>query len=104
MVAPDQFVAVGKLVSKAGTVGMNVPRVQDLAGWAGEHTQPRSVGFLQRSVLFLSKPYPRRVSRFPVAWVQHAGGRMTFSTLILILLLTFAGAGALERLRSTLIK
>jgi hypothetical protein len=31
-------------------------------------------------------------------------GRMTVSTLILILLLTFAGAGALERLRSTLIK
>jgi hypothetical protein len=32
------------------------------------------------------------------------GGRMTVSTLILILLLTFAAAGALERLRSTLIK
>jgi hypothetical protein len=32
------------------------------------------------------------------------GGRMTVSTLILILLLTFAAAGALERLRSILIK
>jgi hypothetical protein len=39
-----------------------------------------------------------------VAWGQHAGGRMTVSTLILILLLTFAAAGALERLRSTLVK
>ena len=61
---------------------------------------PHSVGFLQRSVLFLSKPHTRRV------FLSHdmQEGRMTVSTLILILLLTFAGAGALERLRSTLIK
>ena len=32
------------------------------------------------------------------------GGRMTVSTLVLILLLTFGAAGALERLRSTLTK
>jgi hypothetical protein len=45
-----------------------------------------------------------RVLLFPVAWGQHAGGRMTISALILILLLTFVAAGALERLRSTLTK
>jgi hypothetical protein len=63
------------------------------------------VGLLQRSVLFLLKP--QCGAGFSV-FLSHEdnmqGGRMTVSTLILILLLTFAAAGALERLRSTLIK
>jgi hypothetical protein len=66
---------------------------------------PQSVGFLQRSVLFFVEAISP--AGFPVS-LSHGyntqGGRMTVSTLILILLLTFAGAGALERLRSTLIK
>ena len=63
---------------------------------------PHSVGFLQRPVLILPKPHTRRV--FLSHGYNMQEGRMTVSTLILILLLTFAGAGALERLRSTLIK
>jgi hypothetical protein len=86
---------------------MKVPGAAGLAQWAREHTRAfhRSLwDFCNDQFFFVEAISP---AGFPVS-LSHGynmqGGRMTVSTLILILLLTFTGAGALERLRSTLIK
>ena len=86
-------------------VGMKVPGAAGLAQWATEHTRAfhRTLwDFCNDRFFFLSKPHTRRV--FLSHGYNMQEGRMNVSALILILLLTFAGAGALERLRSTLIK
>ena len=82
---------------------MKVPGAAGLAQWARERTRAfhRTLwDFCNDRFFFLSKPHTRRVFLSHGHNMQE--GRMTVSTLILILLLTFAGA--LERLRSTLIK
>jgi len=60
--------------------------------------------FCNDQSFFFDSQNEGRVLLFPVAWEQHAEGGMTISALILILLLTFAAADALQRLSSTLFK
>jgi hypothetical protein len=77
----------------------------DAEGWQGIGVFHRSPwDFCNNQFFFCQSHNAGRVFLFPVAWGQHAGGRMTVSTLVLILLLTFAVAGALERLKSILTK
>jgi hypothetical protein len=72
---------------------------------AQESFPPQSVGFLQRSALFFAEATMRDEFSFSLSHGDNMqGGRMTVSTLVLILLLTFGAAGALERLRSTFTK
>ena len=87
----------------AGLIGLKIPRQVDRLGRSqGLQGARRSfplapVGFVQRSVLISPKPQCGTDLRFPC----HAGatcrGRMSISTLILVLLLTFGVACALDR-------
>ena len=87
----------------AGLIGLKIPRQVDRLGRSqGLQGARRSfplapVGFVQRSVLISPKPQCGTDLRFPCHGGATCRGRMSTSTLILVLLLTFGVACALDR-------